>query len=384
MADTSSLVSGWIKSGGQASNPEQAEQAAAGEVMSPATDDSDTVVRAENSETSSLPQDDEDTPKDSSEQDSKAPAKAAKSDKPAQETSQKEVITITDEQGRKRKVEVDYSDREATKKAHLLAAGARKWQAERDQAIQSSKQLTGKYGDLEKNWNSLEGAYQKGGIEGVVDLLEGRSGAFKDHARKVHEREQFIKNATPQELEALKKSEENDLTRKELAKLRKDNEDFKKSVQEERERAELGSVESQVHPVFNKHRFADTLGDADAEHMFDEMLWTTSMGRLEKLETALEVEGKKVTPEMISQEFARTAKAIRSKINVQAEKKATSVVEQKKREATENVQAKVMSGYKSSGNASEASRLINNGDLTSVLKNWGKFGSVFGGSGGKK
>lgn len=378
MADTSSLVAGWVKSGGQASTPEQAEQAAAGEAMSPATDDMDTVVRAENSEVDDLLPG-EDTPKDSSEQEKDTKAKVSDSKKPAQETSQKEVITVTDEQGRKRKIEVDYSDREATKKAHLLAAGARKWQAERDQAIQTAKGKEAEFGELRSNWNSLEGAYQKGGIEGLVDLLEGRPGAYKDHVKKTAQREEFIKNATPQELKALQERDEAEQLRKDLARTRKENEDFKKKVEADREQAENSSAESQVFPVFNRHRFADTLGDADAEHMFDEMLWNTSMSRLEKLEQALETEGKKVTQEMISQEFAKTAKALRSRINVQAEKKASNVVEQKKREATENVQAKVMSGYKTGGNSAEARKLIDNGDLTTLLKGWGKFGGVFNG-----
>ncbi len=343
--------------------------------LSSATAELEDVTQSENSTLEDLLPGSEDTQKDSSEQDQKAPAKASKSDKPAQETSQKEVITVTDESGRKRKVEVDYSDREATKKAHLLAAGARKWQAERDQAIQSSKAKEAEFGELKNNWNFLEGAYQKGGIEGLVDLLEGRSGAFKEHVKKQAEREAFIANATPQELKSLQEREAADQTRKELDKMRKENESFRKSMQEERDRAELGSAESQVYPVFNKHRFADTLGNADDEQMFDEMLWNTSMKRLEQYEE------KKipVTQEMISQEFARTAKALRARISVQAEKKASNVVEQKKREATENVQAKVMSGYKTGGNAQEARKLIDSGDLTSLLKGWGKYGGLFNG-----
>jgi hypothetical protein len=67
-------------------------------------------------------------------------------------------------------------------------------------------------------------------------------------------------------------------------------------------------------------------------------------------------------------------------MSAQAQKTATRAVEQKKQEATENAQAKVKSGYKVDGNkASEARDLINSGNLTGLLKNWGKYGSLFNG-----
>jgi hypothetical protein len=215
--------------------------------------------------------------------------------------------------------------------------------------------------------------YSDKGVEGLVDLLEGKPGAYKDRLKREMDKARFLENASPEEIEALEQRESNDRNAKELEKIRKENEEFRKQMTEKEERAQLASLESQVHPAFDKYRFADKLGNADDELMFDEMLWNSALKRLEPYEE----KGIDLSPELVEREFRTVATAIRKRIGLQAEKKASKVIEQKKKEATENVQAKVMSGYKRGGVADEARDLINNNNLTGLLKNWGKYGSVF-------
>lgn len=341
------------------------------EVMSQATDQSEQEVRAENSTNDDMFPGSEDAPQDSPSTD-KAVAKP-ESELKAKTSDVKEVITITDETGRRKKVEIDYTDRAAIRKAHEMMHGARKWQAERDQAIQSHKAVQTELGEVKGNWDRLEKAWQQGGKEGLVDLLEGRQGAYREEIKKEVDRAKWLENASPEEKEALASRESAQKQSRELERIRKENEDFKKSVQEEREAAEIRAVESTVHPVFDKYRFADKLGNPDDEHMFDEMLWNTSLKRLE----AYEEKGLPITRELVEREMSSVAKSIRTRIGLQAEKKASRVVEQKKLEATENVQAKVKSGYRGNENAQEARDLINSGNLTGLLKNWGKYGSLF-------
>lgn len=339
-----------------------------GASSSSVTDD-ESVVRAENSTGDENPVSDESesTPGDQQE------TEPASSEAKTPDASAKETITVTDEQGRRRKVEIDYSNREATKKAHLMAAGARKWQAERDQAIQAGKAKDQKLTELQSNWDALETAYREAGEEGVIDLLSGQKGAYKSFIQKQIERESWLKKASPEEIEALEAREANARSQKEIERIRKENEKFRQEMKQERETADLRSLESRVNPVFDKYRFADKLGDANDEHMFDEMLWNSALKRLEPYEE----QGIDITLELIEKQFREVAMTIRKRIGQQAEKKASKVVEQKKQEATENAQAKVKSGYKTSGTAKEAGDLINSGNLTGLLKNWGKFGSVF-------
>lgn len=355
-----------------------AQQAAAGKELdsntigdlggtqsSESTSGPDDDYRAENSTVDDLLPGSDDAPTASS---GKEPA----SSKAPQKTSvNKEVITITDDKGR-RKVEVDLENKEEVRKYVQMAYGARKWQAERDQALQSRKQIESKLAEREKDWNALEQAFQQG-PEHLFDVLSGKRGAFQEHTQKQLQRAEFLKHASPEEVESLKAREMSERQSRELDEIRKENAKFKKEISQERETAEMRSLESRVNPVFDKYRFSERLGNADDEHMFDEMLWNSALKRLEPYEE----QGLDLSPELIEKEFRTVAQAIRRRIGAQAEKKVGRVVEQKKQEATENVQSRVMSGYKTSGNAKEARDLIQSGNLTGLLKGWGKYGNLF-------
>lgn len=376
MASTSDLIrsaAASVKAGKEVTSDSLGVKSSSSDVSSAGSADdtgSVEVFRAEESTVEDgLPVSSEDTPTDLSA--SEVPKVEAKPEVPKakQTTSDREVITVTDDKGRRRKVEIDYSNREATKKAFLEAAGFRKMQAERDQALNATKEKDSKI----SNYDLLEKAWAEGGHEGVVDLLVGRKGAFKDVVRQAKEREKFLETASPEEIQAMQEKEAAEISRRELEKIKQENAEFKKQVTEERETAELKSLESKIHPVFHKYRFADKLGDEVDEHMFDEMLWNTTLKRLEPYED----EGLELSPELIEKEFATVSRAIRKRIGLQAEKKAARTVEQKKQEATENAQASVMSGYTEGGLASEARKLINSGNTKGLMKQWGKYGSLF-------
>lgn len=304
------------------------------------------------------------TPTDQS---GKAPSKA---DGKQVVSANKESITITDDKGR-RQIEIDYSDKEAIKKAFQFQYGARKWQAERDQAITGKKSLETEYTKLKADWEALDSAFNKG-PEHLFDILKGQSGSFDKYLQERIERAEYLRNATPDEIQALEVKERAERLEKENKDLMQRNQEFMTKVEAEREQAEMHKMESQVTPVFDKYRFAEKLGNPENEQMFDEMLWNTAMKRLIPYE-----EQGILTPELIDREFRNVSAAVRKQIGVQAEKQVSKVVDQKKREATENVQAKVMSGYKTGGSAQEAKDLINKGDLTTLLKGWGKYGSLF-------
>ncbi len=286
--------------------------------------------------------------------------------------TEKEFIVITDESGKRRKVEVDYSNREAVKKAFTEAAGMRKFQAERDKTIQARKELEKKLSERESDWQKLEEAYKKGPEE-VFDRLSGTSGAFQQYVQKQLERQKFLENASPEEIKALEANEKADKTARELAQIREENEKFRKEMLTQKEEVETKALESKVHPIFDKYRFADKLDSPEDEQVFDEMLWNSALKRLEPYEQ----EGLDITPELVDREFRAVSGILRKRIGLQAEKKADKVIAQKKNEAKENVQSTVMSGYKSTTEAQQAKSLIESGDLAGVFRNWGKLGNVF-------
>lgn len=286
----------------------------------------------------------------------------------------KETIVVTDEQGKRRKIEIDYSDRKSLKRAVEMMHGARKWQAERDQERTAHSSTKQKMQELQQSWDTLESAFQTGGVEAVIDLIAGDKGGYKGWEKKVLERQRFLEEATPEQIEALNAKEAQERANKELARIRKENEEFRKKITEEKETAELRSLESRVNPAFDKYRFADKLGDPSDELMFDEMLWNTALKRLEPYEE----QGLPLSQELVEREFRAVAASIRKRIGLQAEKKAAKAVDQKKREATENVQAKLKSGYKSDGgSAAKANDMLASGNLKGIFANWGALGNAF-------
>lgn len=365
MSDVKSIVSDFLKSGSSSGSGQE-------EVSDQSNTDDSFVAQAMESSEDSIVPGSEDAPEDSQENQEEGVAKPEATSEKSPGTSAKEVITVTDDQGRRRKVEIDYSDRKAVKQAFEMMHGARKWQAERDTARREKEEVSKAHTEMKSNWDTLEQTFQKSGIEGVIDLLQGQQGAYKAWEKKAVDRAKFMEDASPAEVKALEAQERADREARENDRLRKDFEKLEKKVTEDKDTADLRSLESRVNPVFDRYRFADKLGNDLHEARLDKMLWNDALEALVPYE-----EKGMLTPEIIEREFRKAAADVRAIIGQQAEKKASRVVEQKKQEATENVQAKVRSGYKSGGVAKEAGDLIQSGNLTQLLKGWGKYGSVF-------
>jgi hypothetical protein len=303
---------------------------------------------------------------------SDSPATAAAKAAKAQGTpdGQKEFIFVTDESGKRRKVEIDYNDRASVKKAFELMHGSRKWQAERDRAITQQKEASEKAARYEKLWSAMERAYEEAGELGVLDLIGGKQGAAQEFLKKQYERQKFLENASEKEIAELQQRERLERLERELEKERKAKEEWTKKMEQERETAELRSLESRVNPTFEKYRFDGRLGNADDEAMFDEMLWNTTMKRLEPYEAR----GEEITRELVEREFRTVATAIRKRISGLAEKTASVAVEKKKQEALTNAQAASQNAYRKGGIAKEAGDMLRSGNLRGLFENWGKFG----------
>ena len=307
----------------------------------------------------------ESTPDGSPVSDPKA-AKPHTDPKAKQATPDKEVITISDDKGR-RKVTIDYSDRASIKKAFEMMHGARKWQAERDRLASAEKDLSEKYKKVSTVMDALEEAYRNGGELGVIDVISGKPGASAEFIRRQVDRAKFLERASPEEKEQLAQKERLEHLEREHQRLRSEGEEREKRISLEREAAELQNMESRVHPSFEKYRFEGKLGSAEDEDMFDEMLWNTALKRLKPYEE----KGVEITKELVDQEFRTVASALRKRVGAAAEKKAAQVVDQKKREATENVQASTMNAYSKGGAAAEAQDMIKRGDFFSLFKKHG-------------
>lgn len=281
----------------------------------------------------------------------------------------KETIVVTGDDGIKRRVEIDYSDRASIKKAFEMMHGARKWQAEKDRAIQSQKSIAEKYEKDRRVLDALEQAYEKDGELGVLDLLAGRQGASQEFIQRHIDRARFLENASPQEKAALEQKERLERLERELGRTREEKAAWEKKMAEEREASQLAELQSRINPVFEKYRFDGKLGDEADEALFDETLWNTAMARLKPYEE----QGVEITRELVEQSFRETAGRLRKRLGVTADKKAAAVVNKKKQEATEAAQAATTTAYARGGARSEAESLISKGDFRSLFSNFGKY-----------
>jgi hypothetical protein len=284
-----------------------------------------------------------------------------------------EMITISDAKGR-REVKIDYNDRDTIKKYAKMAYGMRKFQNERDQSLAREKQKDTKIAELEANWEAIEGVYKDRGLEGLVDLLEEREGAFKDYEKSLIDRYELRRDATPEELEALDARDRAIRLERELERERQAREKFQEQMTAKEEAAEVAALESMVNPVFDKYRFAGKLGDKRAEHRLDKALHRDVIEELIEYES----QGHQLTPALVNRVTRKLANETRQYMKEVTNKRVKKAVKQKKQEATENAQNKVMSGFKGNSVAQEAVDLINApGGLTKLIQGWGKYGKVF-------
>lgn len=272
-----------------------------------------------------------------------------------------EEIVVRDDQGR-RKVKVDWNNRDDIKKKLKLAAGARRWQSERDQARSQLKKLE----EPAKLMGELEEAYQTRGVEGVIDRIEGREGAYQDYINKQIERHQLRENASPQELALLDKQEAYE---KQQARLKKLEEDHRR-IQEEQSSKEAAVQERElrntVEPVFNQYRFAGKLGNPDQEQMLDQMVWSSALKKLEPYEDR----GDEITSDMVRRAFRSSSNSIRKMINLQSEKKVQKVIKKKKQDATEHAQRTMQRGQAQSKDGADMKDMLRKGDLSGFIKQY--------------
>lgn len=306
---------------------------------------------------------------------------------PEIKSSDIEKILVPDKSGRgKTEVEVDFSNREAIRKyvsdAHNFQSGFRKMQVERDQAL---KQLTNERTQIapsKKAFDALEQAYSQRGVEGVIDLIDAKNGGFKAWERKTLEKNEFLRTATPSEREAFDARERADRYQRDMERMKTENDERWRKVETERDESEVMSMQSEVNPIFNRYNFTGKLGDKSDETYWNNVLWDQTMKSLsEEFGESGKSANKDISPETFEDEFRVHAAQIRKQLNVQVDKTVNKVVQQRKREAAENVQARVKSGYTSnmSGAREAMNKELSSGNLSSVIANWKKFGSLLSG-----
>lgn len=269
-------------------------------------------------------------------------------------------IQVTDAKGR-RKVKVDFSDKDKLTKYVQLAYGARKWQKERDDFKVQLDEKTALWDDFENAW--------KGGIKGLVNKLEGSEDAFDKLVDSEIQKRQELASLGPEELKARELDEKYRRQQLEAEKIKSDYQKKLEAIEAKEQAAEQAALESRIHPSFERYRFTGKLGDEVAEHEFDTMLWDRTIQRLEKLP-----EDKEITKAVIDKEFRSVSQMMRKHFSAQAEKTVKKSLETKKKAAATKVQAAARKGVQQNKDVDDIRNEVRSGNMIDGLANFFKSG----------
>jgi hypothetical protein len=286
-----------------------------------------------------------------------------------------EELVITDEDGKRKKLKVDWNDREKLKKVIQrfpgLEKGMRKFQAERDQAQAKLKDVEPKLqrlGELEESWKAVEEAYRTAGVKGLVNLLENRQDAYDQWESSVVEKRKTLEKASPEELKAFKLEEELQKERRERERFQKQIEEDRKRADEAREEAGYKAFESRVTPAFEKYRMAGKLGDPVAEHQLDKAIWTEVLDRLEQYREAAKISDDQIPSDVIEKEFRTISATFQKIVQKTADQAVKTTIAKKKEAAQENAATKAMTGVRSNDAKDAFKKDIRSGNLVGALR----------------
>lgn len=268
------------------------------------------------------------------EQEAPAEEEAAE-EKPAAPTDV-EYLEVTGENG-KTKVKVDWSDRESIKRAISLSVGARKWQAERDQLKSKYDAIAKEAGEFKESWAQVESAFKRDGVAGLVDLFEGRQGAYEEWRQREVDKELMRRDASPAELERLEMMERIEKLQRESSRTKQEAEAREAAAKAAEESAVRERLEASINPAFDKVRFAGTLGDEALETRLDKGIWSDAMDQLAEIEEQYGPQA--VTPALAARIFKESAESVRKAISLQSKKEAAKATEQRRVDVQTKVQA---------------------------------------------
>lgn len=260
--------------------------------------------------------------------------------------------------GRLQKLEVDYSDREKIKKAYMQAAGMRKFQKERDLAKQTIAEVQKKYDELNDVYTKLDNAFESEGVKGVVKLLGQGENAWEEAVEKELKHREYLSNLTPTEKYRLEMEERQQAYERELTAERNKRAEFEKRISEREEQASMKSLESRLHPAFDRYRFTGKLGDPVVEHQFDEAIWNKVMNRLSEYPDSVEL-----TQSLIDKEFREVSNNFRKMVSKQTEESVKKTIEKKKVDATKRAQVVAKKGLSTNGDKQKFVDDIKSGNI---------------------
>ncbi len=268
------------------------------------------------------------------------------SEVPGQEPNAQDIeeILVQSEFG-KQKIKVNYSDREAIKRAHQEAAGMRKFAAERDKLVKSQKELQEKVSTIEPLWNKLDEAYQRQGPEAVLDMLTGQKGYVEQLIQERMAREGMRVKA-PHEADRLDRLEQDARERREREYEKAQQQKLTQSYEDKLARAEEKEAYAMLSPSFERHSVSGKLGDPMAESRINKAVWNDVMDVLAEMDDSL------VNQATVDREFRKAFAVYTRGVQSQAKKELTKVTADAKTNAKQQIASRAQASMQSNNESS--------------------------------
>lgn len=302
--------------------------------------------------------------------DSSKPADQVSKD-PAAEVQAKanadiEEILVKGLDGKKSKIKVDYSNREAIKDAFKKAQGMRLAFKERDdlsrklKAYEAGEQVPEAHkADLEA-YKVISKAFSEGGVESLIELLNKNNGGYKGWKESKEAYEKMLPSEKA-ELESRKEIEKANRRAEEAERSAKERTE---SLVKQQEASDKARLKSMLTPAFHKHSLSKELDDAEAGARIDQAIWRDSIKEISNLQLP---EGAEPTPAMVERIFSKVAASYRKVIAVKADKKVAETINRKKEDATNALVQTAKAGIGVGNSAASVREQISKGKLRDVL-----------------
>lgn len=272
-----------------------------------------------------------------------------------------EKVFVKGPEGKRQSIEIDYNNRDAIKQAYLKAAGMRKFQQERDLTSTQLKKLENEFKETKATLDKLEDIYKNQGVKGIITQLGGEDAIKKLVDDELRHRE-YLGSLTPEEKYRYDLKSHQEQSAREKSVVEDKYKQMMVQLEQKEEQAATRSLESRLHPAFDRYRFAGKLGDAVAEHQLDETVWNQVTKRLAEYPEEVEL-----TQAVIDREFRAVAQNLQKVINVQTEKRVQKTVDKKKNEAMKTAQMTAKKGLTNSGERDKFIDNIKNGNITGAI-----------------
>jgi hypothetical protein len=245
-----------------------------------------------------------------------------------------------------RTIEVDFSDREAIKKKIELAEGARKWQTERDKAIKRAEAAEKRAAEQARKAEAFAALEEVAdNPKELVRRLTGGKLDWDSLIERESEKRQLLKDASPEEREAMLKAEKDAETLRRAQQERQALEERLKKLDTEKEEATKARVKSMYEDAFGKVEFSGKIDDPVKAEALNEQLWDTTNARIKRLirqhnekNPDNQVTPEKLSPEFIRKQFAKTAKIMSEAIDLKVKETVQKSTTKKREAAKENAQ----------------------------------------------